>query len=138
MPVLDDCHPQVGRTLQKAEWRVSLKPFTIPIASGHVIHLDIKAEHSNNGQKQTIIVMEVKCFPASRAATTELYMAVGQYIVYRSLLIEKNMDFPLYLVVPSHAYHTIFQRMGMSAIKDNRIKMIVIDLDREEIEQWIE
>jgi hypothetical protein len=46
-----------------------------------------------------ILLVEVKCFSDESAATTDLYVALGQYIVYRSLLVQQKVSAELHLAV---------------------------------------
>ncbi|MDX1995938.1 MAG: element excision factor XisH family protein [bacterium] len=134
MPRLDECHPQVVRALEKAGWTVEPRPYRIFLDRRHTLHIDIEAKQN----QQTIIVVEVKCFTTPDEETTDLYIALGQYQVYRGLLDEHNLDFPLYLAVPSQAYYSVFQRMGMPAVRNNRVKLVVVNIEQETIERWIE
>jgi hypothetical protein len=84
------------------------------------------------------MIVEVKCFPETVSALGELYTAIGQYLIYRSLLRRANITDPLYLAVPSTAYEGILQEIGMPVVNEVRIKMIVVNLDDEVIKQWLE
>jgi hypothetical protein len=132
MPAIDECQPQIVNALVKAGWSVSKKPFILRLNRQHRLHIDLEAAN----QQGTILVIEVKCFSDAQFATTDLYLAIGQYIVYRSLLREKNIVANLFLAVPLSAYNDVFQRMGMSAVIDNDVKMIVVDLEKEVIHTW--
>lgn len=138
MPAIDQCHHQIVHALEKAGWEVAPGPYTIPVSKGHVLHADIAAHQpsSTNGQAR-IIVVEVKCFADRLAETNELYTAIGQYLVYQSLLQPKGLAHQLYLAVPQSAFEGVFQRMGMAAVENNRIQMIVVSLATEEIVQWL-
>lgn len=83
------------------------------------------------------MLAEVKCFTV-RQRTTELYNAVGQYIIYRSTLAELNIEGPLYLAIPSDVYEAIFDSTARRAVSDNEIKLLIVNLESETIEQWIE
>lgn len=137
MPALDQCHEQIVRALEKAGWHVQPKPFTFAIAKGHTLQIDIEAERHDEDNFQTIIIVEVKCFPSNRADTEELYSAIGQYLVYKSLLIPRGQAEQLYLAIPENAYRGVFQRMGMAAVREYGVKMIVVDVESEEIVEWL-
>jgi hypothetical protein len=77
----------------------------------------------------SLMQVEVKCFSDEDAETTDLYAGLGQYLVYRSLLNEAD----LYLNVPVTAYESVFR----PAVSENRIKMIVVDLDKEVFAEWL-
>jgi hypothetical protein len=137
MPQLDSCHPQVVKALEKAGWRVVVSPFRLeaPLTD---LFADILAERTPETDHNEIIVVEVKCFSDKKAQTTEVYTAIGQYLVYRELLIANSLDYPIYLAIPTQAFYGIFEAIGMSVGITTQIKLIVIDLEREEIVQWME
>jgi len=80
--------------------------------------------------------VEIKCFADDDVA--ELYVAIGQYLVYRDLLKQSPTKPPLYLAVPTHAYYGIFRDAGMGVVNEAQIKLLVVDIEHEVIEQWIE
>jgi hypothetical protein len=137
MPALDRCHPIIVRSLEKDGWTVAPESFGLSVARGHTLQIDIQATRTENGSSYKLVIVEVKCFPDQAAETTDLYIALGQYLVYRGLLNERQVEADLYLAVPTFAYESVFKRMGMAAVRENRVKMIVIDLDREVITQWL-
>jgi hypothetical protein len=132
MPAIDECQPKIINALQKAGWNVSSRPFILRLNRQHRLHIDLEASNSDG----MILIIEVKCFTDTNSATTDLYLAVGQYLVYRSLLREKRIEATLFLAIPRSAYDGILQRMGMSTIIDNDVKMIVVDLETEVVHAW--
>ncbi len=133
MPVLDTCQPQIIRALEKENWKVSTSPFLIPLPSRRSrLIADIKASRGD----EDIIVAEVKCF--ERNIPDELYTAIGQYLIYRDLINKMEVIRPLYLAIPTTAYEGIFQEMAMGVIVTNQIKLIVVNLELEEITLWIQ
>jgi hypothetical protein len=100
--------------------------------------IDIYARLYQNGQVRTAIIVEAKCFDDIRIELNELYTAIGQYVVYRSLLKERQVTAPLYLAVPKHAYEGIFQQIARDVTHELGIKTIVVDIDNEVVEQWLE
>ena len=136
MPAIDECQPQIIRALQKDGWAVEPKPFRVK-SRHRTIHIDIEASRQANGSQQHIMLVEVKCFPDNRSATPEIYTAIGQYLVYRSMLTTFNLDIPLYLAVPKLLYLATFDRVIQLTLKESKINMLVVDLDNEVIDQWI-
>jgi hypothetical protein len=64
---------------------------------------------------------------------------VGQYIVYRDILIEKELDFQLYLAITKGTYQNYFQRkLTLMIINRNQVNLLVVDSESEVIEQWID
>lgn len=81
--------------------------------------------------------MEVKCFPENRSALDEFYHAVGQYMVYREALRLNAIDIPVFLAIPRMTFDSLFQKAVVQAIiNGSKIKLIVIDLEREEVILW--
>ncbi len=137
MPRLDDCHEQVVHALENDGWRVDDRPRRL-IHEERLVFIDIQAAKGINGSRQQILLAEVKCFPDRERTTQELYIAFGQYIVYRALLAQEEIDLPLYLAVPLDAYEQIFDSTVMRAISDNKVKLVIVNLETETISQWRE
>lgn len=137
MPRYDDCHSQVVRALEKDGWRVSDKAIRIRTPR-RTIHIDARASRRSNGRQQQILLAEVKCFPDANSTTTDLYIAIGQYILYRAVLAIIQDATPLYLVIPAWAYQDIFDTAARHAINDSKIKLIVVDVETESVREWIE
>lgn len=59
-------------------------------------------------------------------------------MIYRSLLERKGIARALYLAIPSTAYIQIVQELAMDVIISAKIKLVIVDIDREVVEQWLE
>ena len=137
MPRLDECHPQIERALEKEGWRVN--PIIEQLyAPDRAIFIDIQATRGQNGTEQEILLAEVKCFPEQSAVSRELYIALGQYIVYRAVLAELRNPAPLYLALPEAVYINLIDPTVARAIFDNRIKLVIVNLETETVIEWIE
>jgi hypothetical protein len=136
MPALDHCHPQIVRALEKDGWAVDSLPVTLSNELRSFV-VDIRATRQTNGARQTILLAEVKCFAGRDATTTELYVAIGQYMMYRAMLSELRQNIPLVLAVPEQVFAHIFDSVALKAIADGRISMIVVDLTSERIVRWL-
>lgn len=136
MPTLDSCHPQVVNALQKDGWEITHQSYFIALEDFSVVP-DIRARKMN-GQRDEIIIIEVKCFTDLRVEQDELYRAVGQYIFYRNALRAKPIHGRLYMAVPLDVYNRLFTTEVVTGIvNDVGIRLIVVDIDREEIVQWL-
>ncbi len=136
MPALDHCHENVVRALIKAGWTVESSPYRLLIGRRGVF-IDLEMSRTAVDDSQQILLVEVKCFPDRNSTTRDLYTALGQYLVYRAMLKQIGSSIPLYLSVPEDVFATIFDTSVITAIQDNQIKVVVIDLDSEVITQWI-
>ncbi|MBI1279188.1 MAG: hypothetical protein GC179_13765 [Anaerolineaceae bacterium] len=137
MPRLDYCHEQVVHALEKDGWSVDDRPRRL-IHEERLVFIDIEAVKGMNGSRQQILLAEVKCFPDRERTTQELYIAFGQYIIYRALLDQEEINLPLYLAVPLDAYSDIFDSTVQRALDSNKIKLVIVNLETETIAQWRE
>lgn len=81
--------------------------------------------------------MEVKSF-LGRSFFNELENAIGQYILYRDILVEKQLDFELYLAVSQGTYKSSFQRkLTQMTIRRNQVNLLIFSPEQEVIERWI-
>jgi hypothetical protein len=54
------------------------------------------------------------------------------------MLAEVNMTMPLYLAIPKSVFDTIFDTAVQRALRDNGIKLLIVNLETETVTQWIE
>ena len=137
MPRPDLCHPQVVKALEKAGWTIVSSPFSLE-TSVNYLYADLQAQRSVEIGDQEIIVVEVKCFTDDDTTMHELYVSIGQYLIYRHVLQINGLTDPIYLAVPTKAFYGIVKEIASPVMVEYRIKLLVIDLEHEEIEQWIE
>jgi hypothetical protein len=137
MPAYDICHDQVVRALEKEGWKSIKVPYRTATPD-RVVYIDAQLARGNNGNQRQILLLEVKCFLDEDSTTTDLYGAIGQYLIYRAMLVERKLKFPLYLSVPETIFRKVFDPVVSRVIKEQQIKLIVIDLNTESITRWIE
>ncbi|MFM6003304.1 MAG: element excision factor XisH family protein, partial [Sphaerospermopsis kisseleviana] len=69
---------------------------------------------------------------------TELEKALGQYILYRNILEEKEPERLLYLAITKSTFNDIFSEpIGDLVIHKNQIKLMIVDAKKEIIIKWI-
>jgi XisH protein len=67
----------------------------------------------------------------------DLRDAIGQFVIYRSVLKRTYPDFVLYLAVRDVVYNSLFEEpIGQVLIEDESLKIIVFNLEEEVIVQW--
>lgn len=137
MPKLDSCHDQIVRALKKDGWQVADKPFRVE-ATGRTVFIDVRASRLVNGSRQEIMLAEIKCFTGGQNTPSELYIGLGQYLIYRAILAMKYIEIPVYLAIPADVYDTIFDPVVRRSIQDDKIKLILVDLVQERIVEWKE
>jgi hypothetical protein len=137
MPAKDLYHDGFKNALLKDGWQIIRDPYTISY-EGLKLFADLAGKKLFSVQKEdTNIVVEIKSF-LSLSLIHEFQCALGQYILYRTLLRQLHPDYRLYLAVEQEAYETFFQTKGIQlVIKEYKILLIVINIVQEEIVQWI-
>jgi hypothetical protein len=138
VPRQDQCEPQIVRALEKSGWRVTDHNFALQTGKlGRFIFADLRLADIQTGQQ--IIVVEVKCFPQINSMLDEFNRAFGQYNMYRTALARNGLKFPIYLAVPAHMYNILIDdSLIFDMMEDNQLKRIIVDVDKEEIVQWID
>ncbi|MEQ8463008.1 XisH family protein [Coleofasciculus sp. E1-EBD-02] len=138
MPAKDIYHNAVRFALVKDGWEILTEDYSLEYG-GDRLYVDIAAEKpiaaAKQGQK---ILVEVKSF-LGRSFINDLERAVGQYIVYRDILIETGLDFELYLAITQGTYKRYFQRqLAQMIINRNQVKLLIVDPESEVIVEWID
>ncbi len=68
----------------------------------------------------------------------DFHNALGQYIVYRNLIQLTEPEYKLYLAIDDIVYEEFFQRKSVQAvIAQNSLLLMIVDTEKEEIQQWI-
>lgn len=81
--------------------------------------------------------IEVKCFHSvGKYKREDLYTAMRQYIAYRTIMKFVALNTDLYLAIPSDVY-AVFNDVIRCILKANDISLLVVDLAKEEITEWI-
>jgi hypothetical protein len=124
--------------LVKDGWEILTEDYTLEYG-GDRLYVDIAAEKSIAAEKQgQRILVEVKSF-LGRSFINDLEQAVGQYVVYRDVLVETVLDFELYLAITQGTYKSYFQRqLAQMIINRNQVKLLIVDAENEVIVEWID
>lgn len=137
MPRLDSIHNIVKQALINAGWTITDDPYIIEYQE-LTLYADLAAERAlaaeRGGQK---IVVEVKSF-IGLAKLQELKTALGQYDIYASFLELLTPERKLYVAVSAQIHADFFSRPAIQVVmRRTRLPLIVVDLDTEEVVQWI-
>jgi XisH protein len=137
MPRLDVIHNSVKNALIKDGWLITDDPYIIQYRKT-ILYADLGAERpiaaERNGQR---LVVEVKSFIGA-SKMQDLKEALGQYDIYHYLLEEIAPDRRLYIAISKVIYNTFFtQDVAQLILNRHQLPIIVVDLEIEEIAQWI-
>ena len=138
MPARDELHDCVRTALVKDGWTITADPLRLTWGL-HSMYVDLAAAEplvsAEKGGRN--IAVEVKGF-GGRSEVQDLEQALGQYLLYRSVLARTNLDHWLYLAVPAKPFEALFESpLGRIVREDYHLRLVVFDPDQEVIEQWI-
>jgi hypothetical protein len=134
----DMFHEAVRTGLEKEKWTITHDPYVLMFGE-QKLQVDLGAEMpvaaERAGRK---IAVEIKSF-ISASAVTDLYAAIGQYMVYRSLMQKSEPERTLYLAIPNDAFYEVFDPAhGRDLRQELEIRLMVYEAEEETILQWIE
>ncbi|MCI0698878.1 XisH family protein [candidate division KSB1 bacterium] len=137
MPAKDIYHDVVKNALVKDGWTITHDPYRLSVGKKD-LYVDLGAERvlaaEKAGQK---IAVEVKSF-VGESEIDDLEKAIGQYVMYRAILAEKEPNRLLYLAVPQDIIQDIFEEpLGKILLKHSLAQVIGFDPKTEVIIQWI-
>jgi hypothetical protein len=132
LPAKDRSHDLLKRALVKNQWLITNEQIKLKVGDRR-LWIDLEAEHLT---KSTLILIEVKEMN-SASQVDDLSNAVGQYLMYRVALENKNIQVPLYMAVSSNTFRGILsEEIGQLMIERFKIALIIFDPESEEITEW--
>ena len=137
MSAKDKIHDSVKNALVKDGWTITHDPYTIKY-DGDVLYADLAAERPLAALRSGIkIIVEVKSF-SGRSTIQDFKVALGQYRLYYALVSETAPEYKLYLAVSDVVFNKNLQRGALQlVITKDQIPFIAIDIENEEVTQWI-
>jgi hypothetical protein len=137
MSAKDAIHDAVKNALVKDGWRITADPYTLKFED-ETLYADLAAEKLLRAERNTErIIVEIKTF-AGRSAMHDFQMTVGQYMVYESFIAETAPEYRLFVAISDTTYSAFFQRKAIRfLIEQKEVPLIVVNLELEEIVQWI-
>ena len=134
----DKIHDAVCSALEKDGWQVVNDPYSLELRDVRIeIDLEIEPVLELERAGHSILV-EIKTL--QRASIFYSFYAVyGQYKFYQNALRKQGIDKTLYLAISSEAYEKIQAIHDLLEwIEDNKLNLIIINLEQEEVTQWID
>jgi hypothetical protein len=137
MPAKDIYHDCVKNALTKDGWTITHDPLRLS-AGTKDMYVDFGLERVLAAKKaEQKIAIEVKSFVGD-SQIDDLEKAIGQYVIYRAVIAEKEQDRILYLAVPQNIIQDIFEQpLGQILLKHKLAQLISFDPQKEVIRQWI-
>ncbi len=137
MPARDLYHDIAKNALIKDGWTVTHDPYMMQLGKKDLF-VDLGAEKLLAAEKgQRKIAVEVKSF-VGRSDVQDLRNALGQFVLYRHVLQEKEPERELFLAVRESVFVEVFQEpIGDILIRKGEVRLIVFDKAKEEILRWV-
>jgi XisH protein len=137
MPRLDIIHVSVKSALIKDGWLITDDPYIIQYRRT-TLYADLAAERPIAAERDDQkLVVEVKSFIGA-SKIQDLKEALGQYDIYRYLIEETAPERKLYIAISEVAYKNFFsQDLAQLIISKHQLPVIVVNIDTEEVIQWI-
>ncbi|TYQ28962.1 fatty-acid synthase [Pseudanabaena sp. UWO311] len=137
MSARDIYHNTVRLALEKDGWTITHDPFPLQIGKKR-LSADLGAERLISAEKELQkIVVEVKSF-VGQSDVKDLQQALGQYVLYRQILNQMEVERVLYLAVSQPTFNSVFTiELGQILLKNQIVRLIVFDDESEVIVKWI-
>lgn len=136
MPAKDLYHNVVKNALIKDGWRITHDPLRLKWGIKDM-YVDLGAERILSAEKAgQKIAVEVKSFVGA-SDMNDLENALGQYLVYRSVIARTEPDRKLYLAITQAVFvELLSEPIGQIIRADYQVCLIVFAEENEEIVQW--
>lgn len=136
MPARDIFHNAVKNALIKDGWTITHDPLRLTWGNKDM-YIDLGAERLLAAEKEgQRIAVEVKSFVGD-SEMDDLEKAIGQFVVYRAVLAERDAQRVLYLAVPKNALDIFEQPLGELLLKNHLAQALIFDPQLEEVVKWI-
>ncbi len=137
MPARDLFHDCVRHALVRDGWTITHDPFRLSWG-GKDLYIDLGAERLLAAEKAgQRIAVGIKSF-AGDSEVDDLEKAIGQYVLYRAILAQREPDRTLFLAVPDIVLRGVFEEsLGSLLLKDQSIRVLGFDPQMEVITRWI-
>jgi hypothetical protein len=133
----DKIHHAVKKALENDGWTIVNDPFYVE-SGGVEIEIDLSAEKFLIAEKgvQKILV-EIKSL-TKKSLLYDFHATLGQYINYRGILKDEEIDNQLYLAISQSTYEQMqLKPFYDKRLTENNISLIIVDIIEEIIVQWI-
>src|SRR5437660_12729030 len=126
MPAKDTFHDALRNALVKDGWTITDDPFRL-VWGKRDFYVDLGAERVVAVEKAgKRIAVEVKSFLGA-SQMHDLELALGQFLLYRSILEEQEPDRALFLAIPDEPAEILGEPIGALLIAKHLIRAVVFD-----------
>jgi hypothetical protein len=135
----DIFHSLIKEALESEGWVVTHDPFLLHSRKEGGLQVDIGAEKILIAEReQRRIAVEVKSF-VHISILHDFLLAVGQFYVYKKLLLKNDTERVLYVALPDFVYNRIIKYdWAKDVVEDLKMKFILYDTNLKIITAWKE
>ena len=137
MPALDRYHAIVRAALIKDGWTITDDPLQLPIGR-RTLAIDLGAERALIGAQRDTqrIAVEIKTF-GGVSPVADLQQALGQFLMYKSVLRQVEPERELYLAVSEEVRDAILsEELGELMLREHIDHIFYFSVEHEEIVEW--
>ncbi len=138
MPARNIHHSAVVQALQDDGWTITHDPLLIRFGDRRLF-IDLGAERGTIGavRGSERIAVEIASFVAD-SPVRDLQEAIGQFVVYRTLLSQEEPERSLFLAVSTRVYDSILSEpLGQLVAAEVRLRVLVFDPHEQKVVRWI-
>ncbi len=137
MPARDAIHDAVKAALIKDGWTITHDPYPLPFGDRDV-YADLGAERAIAAERgDAKIAVEVKSFSGA-SEVHDLEVALGQFVFYRHLLMNRDPNREMWLAIPEEAFISVLGDVaGTELLEGIGVKLLTVDLASEEVVRWL-
>ena len=136
MRAKDTYHDALRNALVKDGWTITHDPYHL-VWGKRDFYVDLGAERVVAAEKAgKRIAVEVKSF-LGPSQMHDLELALGQFLLYRSILEQQEPDRVLFLAIPDEPAGILAEPVGQLLIAKRLIRAVIFDPRKEEILRWI-
>lgn len=136
MAAKDIYHDDVCSALIKDEWTITDDPFRLRWGKKDY-YVDLGAEQVIGAEKsEHRIAVEIKSFVGA-SVVDDMEKALGQYLIYRSILRRRQPDRELFLAIPKGIAKLFDEPLGQLLLDDYDLRVLVFHPKKREIIQWL-
>jgi hypothetical protein len=138
MSAKDIFHNAVRSALEKEGWIITHDPLFIKVEELDFF-IDLAGEKFLAAEKDGFkIAVEIKSFIGA-SDLASFYIALGQFLSYRSALRKKQANRILYLAINQDVYNDFFcNRFIQELIAEHQLKLLIFDAIQQGIILWKE
>lgn len=137
MPAYDRYHESVRKALVKEGWTITDDPLQLTVGK-RTLSVDLGLERALIGAERGTqrIAVEIKTFGGA-SPVADLQQAVGQFLMYKSVLSQAQPERELYLAVSEEVRDAILsEELGQMMLREHIDRLFYFSVESEEVIEW--